>query len=149
MKNELGNEVKDIDIACGLLAEKQADDEPGATLDSQFFSFAKMGDKNRDGTTITLSNSDYWMRQATILDDKILTMVDTGHIFFSRYNKTEITWNEWLDYIDVLCMKKELDVERVKDMLTVCGLPGEKPVDIPQYRNFFANYKKKEKSVMF
>lgn len=55
--------------------------EEDATLDSQFMEFAKMNEKGRSGETITLSNSDYWMRQAKILDDRKLTMTDTGVAF--------------------------------------------------------------------
>lgn len=52
-----------------------------ATLEGQFSEFAKINVKGRSGETITLSNSDYWMRQAKILDDRKLTMTDTGVAF--------------------------------------------------------------------
>lgn len=52
-----------------------------ATLEGQFSKFAKMNDTGRSGETITLLNSDYWMRQAKILDDSKLTMTDTGVAF--------------------------------------------------------------------
>lgn len=45
-----------------------------------FEAFAKYGDKNSDGKTITLSNSDKWMKQASVFDKK-LTTVDTGICF--------------------------------------------------------------------
>lgn len=53
-------------------------DDDTATLDGQFFEFAKMFDNKRDGTTITLYRSDYWLRQAKVLDDRRVTMTDTG-----------------------------------------------------------------------
>lgn len=53
------------------------DDEP-ATLDSQFFEFAKLLDNKRDGLTITLYRSDFWMRQSKVIDDRKVTMTDTG-----------------------------------------------------------------------
>lgn len=57
-------------------------EEEQATIESQFFAFAKLFDsKNRTGLTITLWNSDYWMRQASLLDDRKLTMTDTGILF--------------------------------------------------------------------
>lgn len=59
------------------------DDEP-ATLDGQFFEFARLMDNKRDGTTITLYRSDYWMRQGKIIDDRKITMTDTG-ILFNKY----------------------------------------------------------------
>lgn len=52
-----------------------------ATLEGQFSEFAKSNEKSRNGETITLLNSDYWMRQAKILDDRKLTMTDTGVAF--------------------------------------------------------------------
>lgn len=56
-------------------------EEEPASLDGQFYEFAKMMDKKRDGTTITLYNSDFWFRQCKILDDRKVTMTDTGILF--------------------------------------------------------------------
>lgn len=56
-------------------------EEEPASLEGQFFEFSKMMDKKRDGTTITLYNSDFWMRQCKLLDDRKLTMTDTGILF--------------------------------------------------------------------
>lgn len=56
-------------------------EEEPATLEGQFFEFSKFLDNKRDGTTITLYRSDYWMRQAKILEDRKLTMTDTGVLF--------------------------------------------------------------------
>lgn len=58
--------------------------EEEATLEGKFSEFAKMNEKDRRGETITLSNSDFWMRQAKILDDRKLTMTDTG-VAFSKF----------------------------------------------------------------
>lgn len=60
-------------------------DDEHATIESQFFAFAKLFEsKTRTGLTITLYHSDYWMRQAGILDDRKVTMTDTG-ILFNKY----------------------------------------------------------------
>lgn len=59
---------------------EMGDEEP-ATLDGQFYEFARLMDTKRDGKTITLYRSDYWMRQAKVLDDRKLTMTDTGILF--------------------------------------------------------------------
>lgn len=56
-------------------------DEEQATLDGQFYDFSRLMDNKRSGTTINLYRSDYWMRQANILDDRSVTMTDTGLIF--------------------------------------------------------------------
>lgn len=58
-----------------------------ATLDQQFANFARFGDPNADGKTITLTKSDRWLRQANILDDDKITMTDTGIVFNKfKYN---------------------------------------------------------------
>lgn len=56
----------------------EEEEEPVATLDSQFIEFAKLLDKQRPGDTITLYCSDYWIRQSKIIDDRKVTMTDTG-----------------------------------------------------------------------
>ncbi|XP_041987606.1 tubulin polymerization-promoting protein homolog [Aricia agestis] len=122
-------------------------EEPGATLDSQFCEFAKFGDNNRDGSTITLYRSDYWMRQAKLIDDRKLTMTDTG-ITFYKFSKSELNWEEWKTFLDNLIELKGLDGEEIKEILTNCGLPGQSPVVVPQYRDFFLTYKPKEKGLI-
>ncbi|KAJ2954529.1 hypothetical protein O0L34_g2813 [Tuta absoluta] len=57
----------------------------GPTLESQFKEFAKKMDSDRDGTTINLSNSDFWLRQSKVLEDRQLTMTDTGKLFFEKF----------------------------------------------------------------
>lgn len=59
-------------------------DEEAATLDGQFYEFARFletKENRRDGLTITLWRQDYWMRQAKVLDDRKITMTDTGILF--------------------------------------------------------------------
>lgn len=56
-------------------------DEEQATLDGQFFEFARLMDNKRKGNLITLYRSDFWMRQAKVLDDRRVTMTQTGHLF--------------------------------------------------------------------
>ncbi|XP_047040737.1 tubulin polymerization-promoting protein homolog [Helicoverpa zea] len=118
-------------------------DEEQATIESQFFAFAKLFEsKTRTGETITLFHSDYWLRQASIIDDRKVTMTDTG-ILFNKYGKSEIDQTEWLEMITELCVLKQLDEPKTLELLINCGLPGETPVDIPMYRTFFGTYKSK------
>ncbi|CAF4747756.1 tubulin polymerization-promoting protein homolog [Pieris napi] len=119
-------------------------DEEAATLEGQFYEFSRMLDNKRDGTTITLYRSDFWMRQAKLLDDRKLTMTDTG-ILFNKFSKSELDWDEWNQFLDEVCELKEFDEEKCRETLTNCGLPGQTPVLVPQYRDFFATYKPKEK----
>lgn len=55
----------------------------GATLKDMFSTFSKFGDTKSDGTTITLTNSDKWMKQANVIGKKITT-TDTG-ICFNKF----------------------------------------------------------------
>ncbi|KOB73504.1 putative signal transduction protein p25, partial [Operophtera brumata] len=45
-------------------------EEEAATLDGQFYEFSRLLDRKKDGTLISLYCSDYWMRQAQIIDDR-------------------------------------------------------------------------------
>lgn len=56
-------------------------DEEQATLDGQFLEYSKFMDNKRSRKTITLYRSDFWMRQAKIIDDRKITMTDTGILF--------------------------------------------------------------------
>ncbi|XP_072930310.1 tubulin polymerization-promoting protein homolog [Epargyreus clarus] len=121
-------------------------EEEPATLEGQFFEYARLMDNKRDGTTITLYRSDFWMRQAKIIDDRKLTMTDTG-ILFNKFSKSELDWDEWLEFLTDVCELKGYDEEKIKETLTNCGLPGQTPVVVPQYRDFFLTYKPKEKAL--
>lgn len=56
----------------------------GLTLEQQFVNFSKFGDTKSDGTTITLTQSDKWMKQAKVIDGKKITTTDTG-IAFNKF----------------------------------------------------------------
>lgn len=51
-----------------------------ATLQDVFRAYASMGDTKSAGKTISLTNSDKWLKQAKIIGNKIST-VDTGNAF--------------------------------------------------------------------
>lgn len=74
-------------------------EEEQATIESQFFAYAKLFDsKHRSGETITLYHSDYWLRQANIIDDRKVTMTDTG-ILFNEYRYFFILFFYWVCYM--------------------------------------------------
>ncbi|KAI5636998.1 hypothetical protein NE865_10298 [Phthorimaea operculella] len=124
-------------------------DEEAATLEGQFVEFAKFKDteKRRTGKTINLFRQDFWMRQAKMLDDRKLTMTDTGVTWFQRC-KIELDWDEWYAFMVEVCELKEIDQELMETSMTNCGLPGSITVNVPQYRDFFDTFKPKEKMVM-
>ncbi|XP_030040282.1 tubulin polymerization-promoting protein homolog [Manduca sexta] len=121
-------------------------DEEAATLESQFCEFARFMDNKRDGSTITLYRSDYWMRQSKLIDDRKVTMIDTG-ILWWKFCKTELNFNEWHEFLTDFCEYRSLDQEFVETTMTNCGNPGASAVNIPQYREFFDTYQPKEKSI--
>lgn len=56
----------------------------GMNLEQQFANFSKFGDTKSDGKTITLTQSDKWMKQAKVIDGKKITTTDTG-IAFNKF----------------------------------------------------------------
>lgn len=58
--------------------------EKNMSIKSQFVVFSKLFGSNRSGETITLFGSDYWLRQADVLEDRHLTTTDTGLCFFKH-----------------------------------------------------------------
>lgn len=65
--------------------------------------------------------------------------------FLFIFSKTELDWDEWNEFLSDLCELKGYNEELLKETLTNCGIPGQTPVMIPQYRDFFVTYKPKEK----
>jgi hypothetical protein len=57
-----------------------------AALKDQFEAFSKFGDKNADGKTIKLSQSDKWFKQAKVIGVKKISTTDTG-IAFRKISK--------------------------------------------------------------
>ncbi|KAJ2954530.1 hypothetical protein O0L34_g2814 [Tuta absoluta] len=124
-------------------------DEEVATLEGQFVEFSKFMDqeKRRNGKTINLYRQDFWMRQCKMLDDRKLTMTDTGVTWFQRC-KIELDWDEWYAFMVEICELKDIDQELMETSLTNCGLPGSITVNVPAYREFFDTYKPKEKMIL-
>lgn len=56
----------------------------GVTLEQQFTNFSKFGDTKSDGTMVTLTQSDKWMKQAKVIDGKKITTTDTA-IAFNKF----------------------------------------------------------------
>jgi len=110
-------------------AGKAAAPGPGpdtAVLKSKFVSFAKFGDKSADGSTIKLSQSDKWFKQAGVIAPKGgVSTTDTG-IAFKKISKNapKLSFQDWNRYLDEIANTKKLDVSTVKTKLVDCGDPG-------------------------
>lgn len=88
-EKKLANDVANLKVSEG--------DRPGSVSPStgggggaekgsfvaSFKAFSKFGDTQSNGKLITLSQSDKWMKQAKVIDNKKITTTDTG-IYFKK-----------------------------------------------------------------
>merc|ERR1711892_1055090 len=108
------------------LSEAKSVPEPDkAQLKEKFKLFAKFGDKSADGSTIKLSQSDKWFKQAGVIQAKGVSTTDTG-IAFRKVAKssTKLSYPAWSKYIEELAASKNTEVDQIKDKLVNCGPPG-------------------------
>ena len=93
----------------------------------QFELFSKFGGSGgySEGSQITLSQSDKWLRQAKVIDSWHVTTTDTA-IAFRKISRGSI----WLDYIawreflEEFTSRAKLDYQQVVDRLEMCGAPS-------------------------
>lgn len=99
-KNESGNEVATTLNVTNEVANMKLDEvtansgnstpgspaasSPAGSFLANFKAFSKFGDPKSDGKSITLSQSDKWMKQAKVIDGKKITTTDTG-IYFKKH----------------------------------------------------------------
>ena len=75
-------------------------------LKSKFVSFAKFGDKAADGSTIKLSQSDKWFKQAGVISAKGgVSTTDTG-IAFKKISKSVKYYQDFYYYESILFPSK-------------------------------------------
>ncbi|XP_014284395.2 tubulin polymerization-promoting protein homolog isoform X2 [Halyomorpha halys] len=93
------------------------------SFSKQFQLFAKFGDRDSDGRTIKLSQSDKWMKQAKVIDGKKITSTDTA-ICFKKFKLPKLTESEYTTFLEDLGRTKGTDVGEIKSMMVSCGNPG-------------------------
>ena len=81
----------------------------------QFQMFSKFGESGSDGSQITLTQSDKWLRQAKVIDGWNVTTTDTA-IAFRKINRgsLELSFNSWKQFLQELATRRglcELEVE--------------------------------------
>ena len=96
--------------------------EGAVTFKDQFKAFSKFGDVKSDGKMITLSQSDKWMKQASVIDKKITT-TDTG-IHFKKLKSVKVALPDYQKFLEDLAKTKGIDLAEIKKKLTGCGTPG-------------------------
>lgn len=92
-------------------------------LEDMFKAFSKFGDTRSDGTHITLTQSDKWMKQASVIDGKKITTTDTG-ICFNKFKSKSIQYGDFVKFVDDLANYKKMDSQQLKTKLVSCGAPG-------------------------
>lgn len=93
-----------------------------AAFHKQFEAFANFGTTRFDGTCISLSQSDRWMKQAKVLGADI-SPVDTA-IYFAKQRLPRLRLAEYFRFLEDLTSKKEGLFQDTKSKMTSCGPPA-------------------------
>ena len=80
----------------------------------QFQMFSKFGESGSDGSQITLTQSDKWLRQAKVIDGWNVTTTDTA-IAFRKISRgsTRLSYPGWLVFLRELAETKRLPLPQV------------------------------------
>jgi len=113
-------EKKDLENAS--LCQGESDK---SKLRAQFQLFSRFGDKSSDGSTIKLSQSDKWLKQAGLLRPKGISTTDTA-IVFKKISKgaPRLSFPAWCKYLTEVAAAKKMEVKMIKVKLINCGPPG-------------------------
>lgn len=103
--------------------------EPAASIKDSFKAFSKFGDTKSDGKLITLSQSDKWMKQAKIFDNKKITTTDTG-IHFKKLKSLKVGYLDYLKFLEDLATTRKVDLSEIKSKMANCGAPGVQSVSV-------------------
>lgn len=71
---------------------------------------------------LPLSQLNVWLTSARILDMSRVTTTDTG-LFFFKFRKRAISYEELLVFVKDLTSTKGLDLEDTKKKMQTCGIP--------------------------
>ena len=83
-------------------------------LHQQFLLFSKFGETSSNGSQITLTQSDKWMRQAKVIEGWNVTTTDTA-IAFRKISRGSIwlEYNPWREFLEELTNRKGLSMQEV------------------------------------
>lgn len=87
-----------------------------------FEAFSKFGAAESDGKSITLSQSDKWMKQAKVFDSK-LTTTDTA-IHFKKKKLQKLSFSDYNTFLEDLAAAKKMQSSELKEKMAQCGEPG-------------------------
>merc|ERR1719318_1881923 len=96
-----------------------------ALLRNQFSLFSKFGDKSSDGSTVKLSQSDKWFKQAGVIKPKGISSTDTS-IAFRKISKKapKLNFVDWCKFVDEVAKAKKMNINTIQFKLIECGEPG-------------------------
>ena len=80
----------------------------------QFQMFSKFGESGSDGSQITLTQSDKWLRQAKVIDGWNVTTTDTA-IAFRKISRGSIwlSFSQFREFLEELISRKGLKIQEV------------------------------------
>jgi len=94
-------------------------------LRDKFQLFSMLGDRLSDGTTIKLSQSDKWFKEAGIMNRKGFSTTDTDIAFRKVSKKAQkVNFGDWVRYLDNLASAKNCNVNDIKNKLVECEGPA-------------------------
>merc|ERR1712218_607512 len=81
---------------------------------AQFQMFSKFGESGSDGSQITLTQSDKWLRQAKVIDGWNVTTTDTA-IAFRKISRGSIwlIFSQFREFLEELIGRKGLNLQEV------------------------------------
>lgn len=91
------------------------------TFENQFSAFSKFGDTKSNGTAISLSQSDKWMKQANVFGKKITT-TDTG-IHFKKFKSIKLNLPNYMIFLNDLANAKAMKLDDLKNKMVSCDGP--------------------------
>ncbi|KAL5292264.1 TPPP3 family protein [Megaselia abdita] len=116
-------EVPVAEVAELALNDKPENGEPAGNFKDSFKAFSKFGDTKSDGKLITLSQSDKWMKQAKIFENKKITTTDTG-IHFKKLKSLKVGYLDYNKFLEDLATTRKVDLNEIKTKMANCGAPG-------------------------
>lgn len=104
--------------------EDSDSEEDVPTLKTQFVAFAKAKGQEGSGSHINLSQSDYWMKQANVLQGRKLTTTDTG-VCYLKFKKYKLSFEEYAEFLQILADYKKMPVNEIIEKMVNCGPPQQ------------------------
>ena len=109
-----GKEVKVMEETSRRNLNREELQKGPPDLLAQFQMFSKFGESGSDGSQITLTQSDKWLRQAKVIDGWNVTTTDTA-IAFRKISRgsTRLSYPGWLVFLRELAETKKLPLPQV------------------------------------